>query len=146
MSMLNGLGDLGIGEFKDEGFQRGTFSVASFFSQKIEAGGGGDFRQPVGERGVAAEFVQVFVEANKDFLGEILELMIVSSVARGCGKDAAFVFADQCGKGGIGATEGVGDELGVFGGGEIAGVAGCEGLMHGGSVWGIAAGIQSAPE
>ena len=101
LGVLKGCGGGWVGEFECEGFQRGGFPVAAFFSEEIEAGGGGNPGQPVGERGVAAEFAEVFVESEKDFLGEILELVFVTGVPGGRGKNPALVFSDQFGEGGI---------------------------------------------
>ena len=103
LGVLKGCGGGWVGEFKGEGVEGSVFPVATFFPEKIKAGGSGNPGKPVGERGVAAEFAEVFVESEKDFLGEILELVLVTGVPGCRSKHAVLLFSDQVGEGGIGA-------------------------------------------
>jgi hypothetical protein len=50
------------------------------------------------ERSFLPELVQLPENPHEDFLGQIVELMVIASKARGGGKHATFVPADQLGK------------------------------------------------
>lgn len=99
-----------VAGFVLEGVQGDGVALAAFAAQEVKAGGGGDACEPVSEGGFGAEFVEVTVGAQEDFLCDVVEFMSAPGIARGHGEDAGFVAGHDLGECGVIAAQGGGHE------------------------------------
>jgi hypothetical protein len=73
-------------------------TVAAFLAQEVVAGGNGETGEPMLEGRVAPELCEVTKGAEKDFLGEVLELVWIAREPSRRGKNAPFMAANDFGK------------------------------------------------
>lgn len=94
----NGLVDAGIVQVEVDRLERHLGADPAFLAQKIVADRDGDSRKPMFEWRVPPELGELFKNPEKNFLGEIIELVRVASKPRSGAKDAVFIPADEDGE------------------------------------------------